>query len=279
MAVKKIAYAAVLLLLGSLMLAPLTLWAKDKEDEGKVWLATHTEASQINVAGVWFSDDWGTVILHQAKDSREITGNADNCQIEGVVSGKSAFLVLLRADAKGKAYRLYTAQLSPVEDDTLKGEYVRGVLARDKGGNAMVLKRDSKAASVVPTAVSGELAHVVVYRDHYHNCPQVKAAVNVDGKVAAELQNGRYLTLNLRPGVHLIGTSKIGHSGSQTLQLELAPGSTSYVHFEFPSAWVCTIDLLKVSASEAMQVISRTKPNDAKRIMMPDMVSLSEIQQ
>jgi hypothetical protein len=65
--------------------------------------------------------------------------------------------------------------------------------------------------------------------------------------------------------------------GSQTEDLDLAPGSTSYINFEFPSAWVCTIEIQKTEAAEAESELSKLKPNDAKRVKIPEMVSLDPI--
>jgi hypothetical protein len=255
--------------------------AKDKEDDAKSWLASYAEAAKINVDGVWQSDDWGTVILHQPKDLREITGTADNSVIEGVVSGNMLYLAFVWHDRNGKLSKVYTASLSLGDEGDLSGRYARGVYPPDKEDLAIRLKKTASEPASEPTQqepASGGPAHVVVYRDHYHNCPQVKAPVFADGKEAANLENGRYLTLSLPPGKHQVGTSKAGYYGTQVIDLDVAPDKTYYVHFDFPSAWVCTINVDLVSANEAMDVIAKTKPNDAKRVKMPEIVSLTPIE-
>lgn len=262
---------------GFVLLLPCRLWAGGNLDEAKTWLAAHTDAAEINVDGTWLSNQWGTVLLHQAKGAREVTGTADNWEIQGVVSGKKVFLIFVFL-SKGKLG--YAAEAALNDPGTLAGTYAKGILRSDSGNQALVMHKEAEAQAspATPPSEAGVApAHVVVYRKHYHNCPQVKARVYVDGKEAADLQNGRYLTLNLLPGKHLIGTSRIGRMGSQTADLDLASGATYYINFEFPSAWVCTIEIQRVGAEEAADAISRLKPNDAKRVKIPEMVSLAPI--
>jgi len=259
------------------MLPPCFLQAKDKHDDGKSWLAANTQPAEINVDGSWKSDDWGHVILHQSNDAREITGTSDNCQIQGVASGKKIFLVFY-----SKGQLAYTAELSPTEDGALTGRYERGILRQDSKYRAMKLRRPAVTQPIAATQqgqgeVNNDPSHVVIYREHYHNCPHLKANVFVDGEVAAEIQNGRYLTLTLPPGKHLIGTSKVGKMGSQTEELDLVPAATYYVHFLFPSAWVCTIEITNIESSVAKGALSKLKPNDANRVKMPAIVSLDLI--
>jgi len=273
----------ILVVLGCLVLSPSRLLAKDKEGEAKSWLASFTDPAKINVDGVWQSgDDWGTLILHQTKDAREITGTGNNSVIEGVVSGNLLYLAFVWHDRHGKVSKIYTASLTMGEDGNLRGHYARGIDPPEKEQLAINLKKTVSAspasAEAEPGSTSAQPAHVVVYREHYHNCPQVKAPVFADGKEAAELQNGRYLTLNLPPGKHQIGSSKAGYIGAQSIDLDLAPDKTYYLHFNFPSAWVCTLNLDIVSAADAMNVIAKTKPNDANRVKMPEVVSLEPIE-
>ncbi len=260
---------------GLLLCAPSGMLPKDKPDEAKSWLAAYTDPAEINVDGDWDSEVWRTVLLNQAQGAREVTGTGDNWEIEGVVSGKKVYLVFL---SKGEL--AYTAEIAPGEAGTLTGTYAKGILQSGSKNRLLVLRKTAEtqaSPAAQPGAAGGALAHVVVFRKHYHNCPQIKAPVYVDGKDAADVQNGRYLTLNLPPGKHLIGTSKIGKMGSQTEDLDLAPGSTSYINFEFPSAWVCTIEIQKTDAEAAESAISNLKPNDAKRVKIPEMVSLDPI--
>jgi hypothetical protein len=272
---RKHLFCLVAIVAGLVLWVPSGMLAKDNPNDAKSWLAAHSDPAEIDVDGAWNSDEWGMLLLHQAKGAREVTGTSDNWEIEGVVSGKKVFLAFL-----SKGQLAYTAEVAQNEAGTLTGSYAKGIL--QSGANNIVLVLHKAAGAQVAQAAQpgesgGALAHVVVYRKHYHNCPQIKAPVYIDGKEAAEVQNGRYLTLNLSPGKHLIGTTTIGKMGSQTEYLDLAPGSTYYVNFEFPSAWVCTIEIQKTNAAEAISAISKLKPNDANRVKMPEMVSLDPI--
>lgn len=260
---------------GIVLCAPPGMQAKNASSEATSWLSTYPGPAEVNVDGVWDSNEWGKMILHQEQGAREVTGTSDNWEIEGVVSGKKVYLAFV-----GKGRLAYTAQATLSEAGILNGDYAKGIL--DPGGkNIPLVLHKVEGAQASPAAQTGEAsgatAHVVVFRKHYHNCPQVKAQVMVDGKEIADVQNGRYLTLNLPPGKHLIGTSKVGYMGSQTEELDLASGSTSYVNFEFPSAWVCTIEIQKTDAATAEAALSKLKPNDANRVKMPEVVSLDPI--
>jgi hypothetical protein len=275
MNVRKNLFCLVAILAVIVLAAPSGLLAKENMNEAKAWLDTHSDPAEIDVNGFWHSGNWDTVLLHQAKGAREITGTADNWEIKGVVSGKTLFLVFY-----GNEKIAYSATVTLSEDGTLHGGYAKGILQPGEKNIELILHRiaESKTSPAAQPGTATDVpAHVIVYRKHYHNCPQVHARLFVDGKEAADLDNGRYLTLNLSPGKHLIGTSKIGYMGSQVEGLDLAPGSTSYVNFEFPSAWVCTIEIRKADAWDAKAALSKLKPNDAKRVKMPDIVSLDTI--
>jgi hypothetical protein len=272
---KRYLFCIVAIVASFVLCAPSEMLANGNTNEGKSWLAAHSDPAEINVEGSWDSEQWGKMLLYQAKSAREVTGTGDNWEIEGVVSGKKVFLVFL---TKGEL--AYTAEVALNEAGTLTGSYAKGILQSGSRNKAMALHKaewSQASQAAQPGAAAGAPAHVVVYRKHYHNCPQVKAQVIIDGKEVADVQNGRYLTLNLPPGKHLIGTSKVGYMGSQTEDLDLAPGSTSYINFEFPSAWVCTIEIQKTDAANAEPALSKLKPNDASRVKMPEMVSLDPI--
>ena len=99
------------------------LRAGDLETKGKAWLDAHSEAAAINVNGNWHAKEWGTIVLIQAQDSRNITGDGDGWDITGVVSGKQVFLLFSH---KGKVN--YSAELTSQPDNSLNGSYSRGFL-------------------------------------------------------------------------------------------------------------------------------------------------------
>ena len=79
---------------GLVLCAPSGMLAKDKLDEAKSWLAAHSDPAEINVIGsLRDSDEWRTVLLHQTRGAREVTGTSDNWEIDGLVSGKKVYLV------------------------------------------------------------------------------------------------------------------------------------------------------------------------------------------
>ena len=64
------------------------------DTEGKAWLSSKTDPPGVNVSGKWHAGEWGQITLRQEEGSRDITGTAENRSVTGVVSGKSAFLLL-----------------------------------------------------------------------------------------------------------------------------------------------------------------------------------------
>lgn len=100
-----------------------SLSAGDLDTKGKAWLDTHKDAAAINVNGSWHAKEWGTVTLHQAQDSRDLTGDGDGWDITGVVSGKQAFLLFSH---HGKVN--YSAELTSQTDGSLDGSYSRGFM-------------------------------------------------------------------------------------------------------------------------------------------------------
>ena len=273
-----ILFLVVTLAIGLGIVMPAPLFAQNAE--ANAWLAAQTAPADVNVDGAWTADNWGPILLHQPSGAREVSGTADNWEITGVVSGKQVFLAF--SSAKKLAY---TAQVSPAEDGSLRGVYVKYLLQPNSKGIPFVLRKAEGAAASTASDISqpaaggsAEPARVVMYRDHYHNCPLFKPDIYVDGKLVAKLQNGRYFTVSMAPGKHLVGTSKVGKMGSQVIELNVAPATIHYLHFDLPSAWVCRVDIEEVNSAVAMTVISNTQPSNADRVMMPEIVSLAPIE-
>ncbi len=241
----------------------------------KAWLALHSDPAEINVDGLWDSNEWGKVLFHQAKGSREVTGTADNWEVQGVVSHKSVYIAF-----SYQGTLTYTAEVTLNDLEALTGSYSKGILQPGSEKTGLTMTR-VKGSEISPAAAPGvaedALAHVVVYRKHSVNHSNVVPPIYLDGKKVADLEHGHYLTLNLSPGKHLIGSIKVGKMGSQTEDLDLAPGSTTYINFEFASAWVNTLDILKTDAPTALSELGKLKPSDAKKVKMPEMVSLDPI--
>jgi hypothetical protein len=74
--------------------------------------------AQINVEGLWYSPQWGVVLLNQTPDGK-VTGVVDGyLHAKGVVSGKNVYLVLVDDD-----WTEYTVELRRTKWDQLKGNF------------------------------------------------------------------------------------------------------------------------------------------------------------
>ena len=113
--------------MGMVVVLSVALSAGDLETKGKSWLAPHSEPAAINVNGSWHEKEWGQIVLIQAQGSRDVTGDGDGWDINGVVSGKQVFLLFSH---KGKVN--YSAQLTSEGDASLNGFYSRGFMDEKK---------------------------------------------------------------------------------------------------------------------------------------------------
>ena len=114
---------SLLLTVAVVLILAVGLSAGDLDTKGKTWLDAHSETASINVNGDWHAKEWGTIVLIQSQDSRNVTGDGDGWDITGVVSGKQVFLLFSH---KGKVN--YSAELTPQPDNSLNGSYSRGFL-------------------------------------------------------------------------------------------------------------------------------------------------------
>jgi hypothetical protein len=113
---KQLTFALTLLLLA--ISFPITLAAAKVEVEGKAWLDAQKDPPEMNVNGIWGSEEWGTFHLNQSEGSREVSGNGGGYDITGVVSGKRLFLLFSE-----KHTVEYCATLSPNGENSLTGTY------------------------------------------------------------------------------------------------------------------------------------------------------------
>jgi hypothetical protein len=127
-------YLSLVLPVGVVLLFAVGLSAGDLNTKGKAWLDPHTEAPAINVAGNWHAKEWGKIVLRQAPDSREVTGDGDGWDISGVVSGKQVFLLFSN---KGKVN--YSAELTSQPDNSLNGTYARGFMSDGTKGKLIIM--------------------------------------------------------------------------------------------------------------------------------------------
>jgi hypothetical protein len=115
-------------------------------------------------------------------------------------------------------------------------------------------------------------AHAVVFREKEFNC-RYHGKLYIDGKELARSRNGRYFTVTLPPGKHIIG----GKGGSQSATVDSTSPSTYYLRVTDVSAWMCFYDVTAIDAEAAMSMIPRMRPAEAKDILMPEIVSLEPI--
>ena len=107
------------LLLGGLLLPVVALLsAATLEDQGKAWLEQHKDPAQINVSGTWDSE-FGIIQLDQTKDGRDVTGHGGGYDLDGVVSGKTLFVLFVTKHGTID----YCGNATLVSDTSLIGEY------------------------------------------------------------------------------------------------------------------------------------------------------------
>jgi hypothetical protein len=105
------------LLLGAVLLAATTLFAATLEKQGKAWLDEHQDAAHVNVTGTW-SSDFGDLRLEQAKESRDVTGSGGGYDLNGVVSGKTLYLLFSKNGTIG-----FCGIVTASSETTLVGQY------------------------------------------------------------------------------------------------------------------------------------------------------------
>jgi len=106
------------------------------EVEGKRWLDSKKGPVEIGVNGTWHSAEWGKVVLSQKAGTAEIVGTGDQWNVDGIVSGKKAYLVFSSRGVIG-----YTAELTLEDANRLSGGYGKGVLTPHTSTKAMLLTR------------------------------------------------------------------------------------------------------------------------------------------
>ena len=84
---------------------------------GQAWLkSAKTGSARTNIEGVYYSPDWGSVLLNQNKN--DITGTIGHYKISGVLSGKNASLLLIDDE-----WIDYTMVLTRKNSEELVGSY------------------------------------------------------------------------------------------------------------------------------------------------------------
>ncbi len=105
---------------GIVLSAATLVFAGSLDKQGQAWLDQHKDPAQINVSGNWDAAraGFGSLQLQQAKDSRTVTGSGDGYTLDGVVSGKTLYLLFSRKDTVA-----FCAEVTQNGETSLDGWY------------------------------------------------------------------------------------------------------------------------------------------------------------
>lgn len=99
------------------------------------WLrAGATVPASANFEGVYYTPDWGVVLLNQNKD--KLTGSVAHMRVDGVVSGNVASLLLI-----DDQWVEYTAVLKRKNSEVLQGSYSPSIPYSSADASPMVLEK------------------------------------------------------------------------------------------------------------------------------------------
>lgn len=87
---------------------------------GDNWLSDQTEPAGFNLSGNWISDDWGRATLIQ--NGRRVSGSLGGYEVEGIVSGQRAYLLIAQGD-----WYYYSAVLELQRPGLLTGRFSRAI--------------------------------------------------------------------------------------------------------------------------------------------------------
>lgn len=89
-------------------------------DQGKAWLSDQLLPAEANISGKWKCDDWGPSAF--AQTDRIVRGHLGQFPVEGVVSGRKAYLCV-----SDGGWIYYSVVLDIAGPDMLVGYYSRSV--------------------------------------------------------------------------------------------------------------------------------------------------------
>lgn len=93
---------------------------------GRAWLSDQILPPEVDVSGNWRSEIWGRTFL--AQNGSEVRGNLGDYPVEGVVSGRKAYLL-----ASQGGWYYYSIILEMPAPNILIGYYSRGVPYKTSG--------------------------------------------------------------------------------------------------------------------------------------------------
>lgn len=168
---------------------------------------------------------------------------------------------------------MYSVEISPDGSNVLAGHYADG-LDWKAGTRLMHLTRADATDHSSLDPKTGQ-AHVVVYRVGRLAGKVIKPSVYLDDKEAAFMYNGRYFTVALSQGKHMIAST--GQYTAITLDAE--PGVTYYIRVAQTNEnfFIPTFGVQQVDSDEALKELRRVKPAEASQIIRQDVVSVAPI--
>lgn len=87
---------------------------------GDNWLSDQSEPAGFSLSGNWISDDWGRATLIQ--NGRRVSGSLGGYEVQGVVSGQRAYLLIAQGD-----WYYYSAVLELQRPGLLTGRFSRAI--------------------------------------------------------------------------------------------------------------------------------------------------------
>jgi hypothetical protein len=113
-------------------------WKYEKNEAASVAYLSEKKSAPagMKIEGLWYSPQWGMVVFNQEPDGKLSGIFRDYYVINGLVSGKSAFMTLIDDD-----WVEYTVELKRKSREELVGFYSPSVPFSEKDAHELVLKR------------------------------------------------------------------------------------------------------------------------------------------
>ncbi len=92
--------------------------------------------AKINIEGVWYSPDWGIVVLKQHPGGKVTGMSSDWANVDGIVTGNKVFLTFVDS-----GWTEYTVELKRPQWDRLSGLYSAHVPFSETDQEKVVLER------------------------------------------------------------------------------------------------------------------------------------------
>jgi hypothetical protein len=110
-------------------------YAKNEQASVAYLSEKKSSSAKTNLEGVWYAPGWGTVVLNQ--EGSKLTGAfQDYYTVEGVVSGRKAYIVLVDGD-----WREYTIELTAKGREKLTGHFSAHIPFSESDQEEIVLTR------------------------------------------------------------------------------------------------------------------------------------------